>query len=63
MSIYKVTMQKILFVDAENKEEAEELALDDHVIMNDESIVSVQKSTKREMQTCMFDGMKGGEGE
>lgn len=62
MSIYKVTIQKILFVDAENKEEAEELALDDYAIMSDESIVSVKKSTKREMQTVMFDGMKGSEG-
>ena len=61
MSIYKVTTQKILFVDAENKEEAEELALDDYAIMSDESIVSVKKSTKREMQTVMFDGMKGGD--
>ena len=61
MSIYKVTTQKILFVDAENKEEAEELALDAYAIMSDESIVSVKKSTKREMRTVMFDGMKGGE--
>ena len=59
MSIYKVTTQKILFVDAENKEEAEELALDDYAIMSDESVVSVKKSTKREMQTVMFDGLKG----
>lgn len=55
MSIYKVTMQKIVFVDAENEEEAEELALDDYAIMTDESIISVKKSTKREMQTRMFD--------
>lgn len=58
MSIYKVTTQKILFVDAENKEEAEELALGDYAIMSEESIVIVKKSTKREMQTVIFDGMK-----
>ena len=60
MSIYKVTTQRILFVDAENKEEAEELALDDCAIMSDESIVSVKKSTKSEMHTVMLDGIKGG---
>ena len=58
MSIYKVTMEKIVFVRAENKEDAEEFALDEHAIMIEESIVSVKKTTKRNMMTTLFDDLR-----
>ena len=58
MNIYKVTMEKIVFVRAENKEEAENLAIDEHVIMIEESIVKVEKTTKRDMMTTLLDDIR-----
>ena len=60
MSIYKVTMEKIVFVRAENKEDAENSAMDEHAIMIDESIVRVEKTTKEKMLSVFFDNFKGG---
>ena len=60
MNIYKVTMEKIVFVRAENKEDAENSAMDEHAIMIDESIVRVEKTTKEKMLSVFFDNFKGG---
>ena len=58
MSIYKVTMEKVVFVRAENKEDAEELAIDEQAIMIEESLISVEKTTKRDMVTTLFDNLR-----
>ena len=58
MNIYKVTMEKIVFVRAENNEEAENLAIDEQAIMIEESIVKVEKTTKRDMMTTLLDGIR-----
>ena len=60
MNIYKVTMEKIVFVRAENKEDAENSAMDEHAIMIDESIVRVEKITKEKMLSVLFDNFNGG---
>ena len=60
MNIYKVTMEKIVFVRAKNKEDAENSAMDEHAIMIDESIVRVEKTTKEKMLSVFFDNFKGG---
>lgn len=57
MSVYKVILTTIAFVEAEDKEEAKELALDDDAIYTNTSIVSATKSSKKEMVLVM----KGGE--
>ena len=58
MSIYKVTMEKVVFVRAENKEDAEELAIDGNAIMIEESLISAEKTTKRDMVTTLFDSLR-----
>ena len=60
MSIYKVTMEKIVFVRAENKVDAENSAMDEHAIMIEESIVRVEKTTKEKMLSVFFDNFNGG---
>lgn len=49
MSIYKVILTTTAFVEAEDTEEAKELALDDDAIYTNTSIVSVAKSSQKEM--------------
>ena len=58
MNIYKVTMEKIVFVRAANNEEAENSALDERAIMIEESVISVEKTTKRDMMTSFFDNIR-----
>ena len=57
MNLYKVTLEKIAFVRANNADEAKELALDDFCVASDERIISVSKSNKREVQKIMFGGV------
>lgn len=57
MSVYKVILTTTAFVEAEDKEEAKELALDDDAIYTNTSIVSATKSSEKEMVLVM----KGGE--
>lgn len=56
MSIYKVVIEKTAFVRAENKEEAEEMALEDVTIMTDERVVKSTKSSRRDIQKIVFGG-------
>lgn len=53
--IYKVTTTKTYFVEADDKTEAEEMAFDDNAIVTDEVIVSVEKSSKRQMTLELYD--------
>lgn len=55
MSIYKVTVEKHLFVRAENKEEAEQKVFDDDFIFCDERISEIKKSSTREAQHTFFE--------
>lgn len=54
MAIYKVVMEKVVFVDAEDVEEAKDFALTEDFIVCDETIKKVTKSTKRAMNKFMF---------
>ena len=55
MRYYKVTLQKIAFVRANNKAEAEEFALDDDCITSVEEVVDVKQSNRREMIEIMME--------
>jgi hypothetical protein len=50
MKIYKVTLEKIAFVEAEDESQAEDYALDDYCILSDERVVGVVRATGREVR-------------
>lgn len=54
MKVYKVVITKTVFVEAEDKDEATDLALDGDCIMCDECIDSVKISSKNEMRLMML---------
>ena len=68
--IYKIEIKKVLFVEANNKKEADEMAFDGDEIFSDEVIVEVTKSSRKEMIDFSFNPFgevahpteKGGEG-
>ena len=47
--IYKIETKKVLFIEANSKEEASEIAFDGNEIFSDETIVRITKSSKKEM--------------
>ena len=52
--IYKIETKKVLFVEANSKKEAEEMAFDRDEIFSDEVIVTVTKLSRKEMYNCLF---------
>lgn len=52
--IYKIETKKVLFVEADSKEEADEMAFDGNEIFSDEVIVKVAKSSRKEMSQFVF---------
>lgn len=52
--IYKIETKKVLFVEANSKEEACEMAFDGDEIFSDEIIVKVAKSSRKEMSQFAF---------
>lgn len=52
--IYKIETKKVLFIEANSKEEASEIAFDGNEIFSDETIVKITKSSKKEMQHFTF---------
>lgn len=54
MKIYKVVVIKTVFVEAEDEDEAKDLALDGEYIMLDESIESVEVSSRSKMRRMML---------
>lgn len=56
MKVYKVIMTKTVFVEAECKEEAKELAFDEEFMMIDEKIDSISVSSRKEMRQMFLDG-------
>lgn len=52
--IFKIETKKVMFVEATNKEEAEEIAFDGDEIFSDETIIQTTKSSKKEMQNFVF---------
>lgn len=54
MKVYEVKIVKTCFIEAETKDEARELALDDAYIMCDERIDSVKVSSKKSIIQMMF---------
>lgn len=59
MKVYKVIMTKTVFVEAESKEEAKELAFDEDFMMVDEKIESVTVSSRKEMRQMMLRESEG----
>ena len=52
--IYKIETKKVLFVEADSKKEADEMAFDGDEIFSDEVIVKVTKSSRKEMAQFAF---------
>ena len=51
--IYKVVIEKVQFVEADDAEEAEEKALDEDYLLLEESFVSINKATKKEYEELL----------
>lgn len=54
MKIYKVIVVKTIFVEAEDEDEAKDLALDDEYIMCDECVESIETSSRSAMRRMML---------
>lgn len=54
MPIYKITVQKTIFVEAETAEEAQEIYFDEGEMMSDERITEVAESCEEEMVQMML---------
>lgn len=52
--IYKIETKKVLFVEANSKEEAYEMAFDGDEIFSDEIIVKFAKSSRKELSQFAF---------
>lgn len=52
--IYKIETKKVLFVEANSKKEADEMAFGGDEIVSDEIIVKVAKSSRKEMSQFSF---------
>lgn len=52
--IYKIETKKVLFVEADSKEEADEMAFDGEEIFSEEVVVKVTKSSRKEMSHFVF---------
>ena len=59
--IYKIETKKVLFVEADSKEEADEMAFDGDEIFSDEVIVKVTKSSRKELSQFAFNPFGGSE--
>lgn len=57
--IFKVVTEKVLFVEADNVEGAEECVFDDDVIMCDERIVTISKARKCDIKSFFCDDFGG----
>ena len=53
--IFKVVTEKILFVEADNVEEAEERVFDDDVIICEERIVTISDARKCDIKSFLDD--------
>jgi hypothetical protein len=56
MKVYKITVEKTVFVEAENKDEAKEVYYEEGEMMSDERITNVSVSSKKEMRQMMLEG-------
>jgi hypothetical protein len=54
MKVYKITLTKTVFVEAENEEEAKELMFDEEEMMIDERINKIEISSRKEMRKMML---------
>lgn len=59
--IYKVIIERTVFVEADNAEEAEDMVFDGHGIFSDERIVDVKRSSRREAGNIFRDALMEGE--
>lgn len=56
--IYKIETKKVLFVEANSKTEADEMAFDGEEICSDEIIVKVTKSSRKELSQFVFNSIR-----
>lgn len=56
MNVYKITLLKTVFVEAENEEEAKEVMFDEEEMMIDERITDIKVSSRNEMREMMLGG-------
>lgn len=54
MNVYKITLLKTVFVEAENEEEAKEVMFDEEEMMIDERITDIKVSSRNEMREMML---------
>lgn len=54
MKVYKITLLKTVFVEAETEEEAKEVMFDEGEMMIDERIKSIEISSRQEMRRMML---------
>jgi hypothetical protein len=52
--IYKITVLKTVFVEAENEEEAKEVMFDEDEIMIDERITDIKESSQKELRQMLL---------
>lgn len=52
--IYKIETKKVLFVEADSKKEADEMAFNGNELFSDEVITKVTKSSRKEMSRFAF---------
>lgn len=52
--IWKIEIKKVLFVEADSKEEADEMVSDGDEIVSDEVIIKVSKSSRKEVRRFCF---------
>ena len=60
MRVYKVTIEKIVYLEADNKEDANERAYEGEFLMTEEEVKRVDVSSKREMNQWRFRSMMEG---
>lgn len=53
--IYKVTINTVAFVEADNIEEAKETALDGYEVISETRIIDAQESSGQEMHDFIFE--------
>lgn len=54
MRVYKITVLKTVFVEAENEDEAKEVMYDEDEMMIDERITDITVSSRKEMRQMML---------
>ncbi len=52
--IYKIETKKVLFIEANSKKEAEEMAFNEIELLSDEVIIKVTKSSRKKMSQFTF---------